>query len=78
MAAACLPVLVHPNQQPPCDSLLPCTSPPHMLPAQTILDACGVIEGLKQFKYLDEKGKDQGINVRPGAAVLGLLPLAPM
>lgn len=49
-----------------------------MLPAQTILDACGVIEVLKQFKYLDEKGKDQGINVRPGAAVMGLLPLAPM
>lgn len=33
---------------------------------QTILDASGVIEGLKQFKYLDEMNKDHGINV--GAA----------
>lgn len=46
--------------------LLPCLTG-HLLQhfrLQTILDACGVIEGRKGFKYLDEKGKDQGINVR--------------
>ncbi len=44
----------------------PCPARPRLsLPSvsQTILDACGVIEGLKGFKYLDDKGKDQGINV---------------
>ncbi|KAL4431321.1 hypothetical protein ABPG75_006577 [Micractinium tetrahymenae] len=30
---------------------------------QTIIDAIGVLEGLKQFKFMDEKNKDQGINV---------------
>ncbi|PRW59868.1 ENTH-domain-containing [Chlorella sorokiniana] len=40
---------------------------------QTIIDACGVIEGLKQFKYLDEKGKDQGINVSNRAKELVIL-----
>ena len=35
---------------------------------QVILEAAqgGVLEGLKQFKYLDEKNKDQGINVSGG------------
>ncbi|KAI7841265.1 hypothetical protein COHA_005038 [Chlorella ohadii] len=40
---------------------------------QTILDACGVIEGLKGFKYLDDKGKDQGINVSNRAKELVIL-----
>ena len=29
---------------------------------QTILDAGGIIAGLQQFKHLDERGKDVGIN----------------
>ena len=45
---------------------------------QVILEAAqgGVLEGLKQFKYLDEKNKDQGINVggRGGAARPGNTP----
>ncbi|EFN51012.1 hypothetical protein CHLNCDRAFT_13992, partial [Chlorella variabilis] len=40
---------------------------------QTILDASGVIEGLKQFKYLDEMNKDHGINVSNRAKELSLL-----
>jgi hypothetical protein len=36
---------------------------------QVVLDGAGAIEGLKHCKFLDEKNKDQGINV-------GLVPLA--
>ncbi|KAL4438472.1 hypothetical protein ABPG77_000120 [Micractinium sp. CCAP 211/92] len=44
---------------------------------QTIIDAMGVIEGLKQFKFLDEKNKDQGINVSNRAKELASLLQSP-
>lgn len=43
---------------------------------QTILDAAGVVNGLKQFKYLDEKMKDHGINVSSAAAQTRMLSSA--
>ena len=42
----------------------PGASPQHVV--QTVIDGAGAVEGLRGFKYLDERGKDQGINVRRG------------
>ena len=57
-------------QPPPRTATVTHVQPPARL-AQTVLDAAGVLEGLKKFKYLDDKGKDQGINVSERSWVLG-------